>query len=419
MKIGSTLLCFLAGFVVLQAQPIPAFGASDGWLQRIAFQDSMINLEISREALQGIRPAGTASPPSAGHVWYGRIVRRLPGDRVEDETHFRHFAVEYRGGAAVRAWGVTSGSGLSEMPIYSYPPIPESRSLLVSVGSAWPGPPIAGGNTPRDLVRVVLEPQADSATSPSYSVQAVYGKLGTMKVGSTRHVALLFDGNRDGQYSKDLLDGLFVDLNDDRHFDVDLGSPEFAPLRVPFELGAFGYEAVSVSPDGSELMLKSAGHAQPLNPARIGEPAPDFSFRSSDGREISLREFRGRPIVIFFWTSWCPSCRAQAVGLDNLLATYRSAGLEVVGVNVESNLDGAKTFLATYGTDWTNSFAEREVWENSTARRYGVSGPGILCLVDAKGILRTHSPVVAEVEEGLRDLLPAPSGSDASLPVKR
>jgi thiol-disulfide isomerase/thioredoxin len=225
-----------------------------------------------------------------------------------------------------------------------------------------------------------------------------------MKVGPGRHAALLYDGNRDGRYSKELLDGLFVDLNDDQHFDVDLGSLEFGPLRVPFEMGAFRYETASVAPNGSELMLRHAGSAQPSSRARIGDPAPEFSLRSPDGREITLREFRGRPIVLFFWASWCPSCRAQALGLDNLLETYRSAGLAIVGVNLESNLDGAKAFVATYGTDWTNSFAEREVWEDATARRYSVSGPGVLCLVDAKGILRTHSAEIGKVEEGLRNL---------------
>lgn len=46
--------------------------------------------------------------------------------------------------------------------------------------------------------------------------------------------------------------------------------------------------------------------------AQVGQPAPDFTLQTLDGTRLSLSDFRGRPVIVYFWATWCPSCRQEA-----------------------------------------------------------------------------------------------------------
>ena len=64
--------------------------------------------------------------------------------------------------------------------------------------------------------------------------------------------------------------------------------------------------------------------------ALIGQAAPDFALHTAAGDNVRLSEHRGEVVVLSFWSSRCTSCRTQLVALNRSLATYRSAGLEVL-----------------------------------------------------------------------------------------
>ena len=55
----------------------------------------------------------------------------------------------------------------------------------------------------------------------------------------------------------------------------------------------------------------------------MGRPAPDFQVDELNGeKKISLSEFKGTPIVLNFWASWCAECRTEAVILENFFQKY-------------------------------------------------------------------------------------------------
>ena len=60
--------------------------------------------------------------------------------------------------------------------------------------------------------------------------------------------------------------------------------------------------------------------------------APDISFPTLDGREISLAELRGRPVIITFWATTCPGCRKEMPHLIELYNELSPKGLEIIGV---------------------------------------------------------------------------------------
>jgi thiol-disulfide isomerase/thioredoxin len=81
---------------------------------------------------------------------------------------------------------------------------------------------------------------------------------------------------------------------------------------------------------------------EPPKPAseqvRIGSLAPDFTLNTLDNRAVKLSQFRGKPVLINFWATWCPPCEAE---LPMLQQTYQANQdkLVILGVNMREDAD--------------------------------------------------------------------------------
>src|SRR5688572_26168281 len=67
----------------------------------------------------------------------------------------------------------------------------------------------------------------------------------------------------------------------------------------------------------------------------LGQDSPrsaDLTVKDIKGRYIRLRDYRGKVVLINFWATWCPPCRAEIPDLIRLQREYRSRGLQVIGV---------------------------------------------------------------------------------------
>ena len=101
-----------------------------------------------------------------------------------------------------------------------------------------------------------------------------------------------------------------------------------------------------------------------------GEPAPDFILASDTGEEVSLSDFRGKPVVLYFYPKDdTPGCTAQAQGIRDAYADFETAGAVVLGVSPDSVKRHVK-FKEKYGLPFT-LLADPE---HEVAERYGVWG---------------------------------------------
>ena len=69
-----------------------------------------------------------------------------------------------------------------------------------------------------------------------------------------------------------------------------------------------------------------------------GQEAPAFSVTPVKGDAVSLKDFRGHPVLLNFFASWCPPCREEISGLSHLYKQYNKDGVAVVGIAVDSLL---------------------------------------------------------------------------------
>lgn len=79
--------------------------------------------------------------------------------------------------------------------------------------------------------------------------------------------------------------------------------------------------------------------------AHAGEGAPDFTFQDASGSDVTLARFRGRPMLVNIWATWCAPCIAEMPALD-ALAARAPGGLQVVAIS--QDLNGADAVLPFY-----------------------------------------------------------------------
>lgn len=79
--------------------------------------------------------------------------------------------------------------------------------------------------------------------------------------------------------------------------------------------------------------LGAGGMNQDLLP-KIGEEAPDFAAVSSDGRIVRLSDYRGQPVWLNFWGSWCAPCRSEMPDIQTAWETLQPQGLALLAVSL-------------------------------------------------------------------------------------
>jgi len=100
-------------------------------------------------------------------------------------------------------------------------------------------------------------------------------------------------------------------------------------------------------------------------------PAPGFTLDSLEGEEdVSLADFRGRPVVLNFWASWCGPCKDEAPMLQSAWERYGDRGLVVLGIDAQDLKVDGRRFAERYALTYPLAYDGN----GSTLGRYGLTG---------------------------------------------
>ena len=146
--------------------------------------------------------------------------------------------------------------------------------------------------------------------------------------------------------------------------------------------------------------------------ARDGRAAPDFLLRQLNGEPLRLSDLQGQPLIVNFWATWCPTCRAETPDLIALYETYRDKGVLLLGVNLRENEGAVSTFVEDFGINYPILFDR----DGDVAGTWRIGGPnrGVpsTYFIDREGVVRkvVFGTVTRKLaDEGLALILPGGS----------
>lgn len=161
---------------------------------------------------------------------------------------------------------------------------------------------------------------------------------------------------------------------------------------------------------GSAWILQSRSPVQTLSSSdetvsapAVGYYAPDFTIPMLSGESFSLSEQRGKPVVVNFWATWCPPCRAEIPFFQAAARKYNGQ-VTVIGVDDGEPLSLVASFVNEMGMTYPVPLDE----DSAVSRAYRVNSLPTTFFIDAQGIIRNiHIGIInqAVLEENIAQLI--------------
>ncbi len=95
---------------------------------------------------------------------------------------------------------------------------------------------------------------------------------------------------------------------------------------------------IAVDKAGATASMEAASAQFGSSPDLRGKPAAVFSLKNMDGKEVSLADLKGKPVLLNFWATWCAPCKVEMPWFQEFQQKYAAQGLQVVGINEDEEI---------------------------------------------------------------------------------
>ncbi|MBI4496711.1 MAG: TlpA family protein disulfide reductase [Chloroflexi bacterium] len=144
-------------------------------------------------------------------------------------------------------------------------------------------------------------------------------------------------------------------------------------------LGLLAFGMARQGTGRTQVAINTVGQAAAVQP----RPAADFQLGLFSGELLRLSDLRGKTIVLNFWASWCPPCRAEAPELQKVHQTYQGREVVVLGIDLWDSEQSAQAFIRDFGLTYPNG----PNLKGDIAIEYGVMGIPETFIINTEGQL--------------------------------
>ena len=237
-------------------------------------------------------------------------------------------------------------------------------------------------------IRAKAEPLTDQLKSADEAVkEAAMEQYEAIEAEASQALKAYIEANCDKQVAAKVFSDARYDLSDeDQEAILAKANDTFKAVR------------------GIDKMIE---HLNILMNSAVGKKFIDFEMADAEGKMHKLSEFvgNGKVVLIDFWASWCPPCRADMPNLVAAYKQYKSKGFEIVGISLDSKADAWAKGVQDLGITWTQ-LSDLQGWKNAGAALYGVNSIPHTILVDKDGTIlckKLHGKeIAAKLEEILK-----------------
>ncbi len=134
----------------------------------------------------------------------------------------------------------------------------------------------------------------------------------------------------------------------------------------------------------------------------IGKPAPDFSATDIDGKPISLKDYRGKAVLLYFWATWCGPCIGNMPIVKKVYDANRDFGFDVISINRDAEESDMSEYLNVCSLPWRQIFDGKE---GPLKQLYRVSGMPSKWLIDKDGNIISYEFRSTELNKLVRDIV--------------
>jgi thiol-disulfide isomerase/thioredoxin len=128
----------------------------------------------------------------------------------------------------------------------------------------------------------------------------------------------------------------------------------------------------------------------------IGDKAPDFTVTDPNGKPITLSSFRGKLVLVNFWTSSCMPCRVDNPALYKLYSLYKKLGFDVISVSLDTKKDQWLQAIRSDQISWPNNGIDLAGWNSKLVGLYDLKGTPSSFLISEEGeILQINQDEIA------------------------
>jgi len=137
--------------------------------------------------------------------------------------------------------------------------------------------------------------------------------------------------------------------------------------------------------------------------SKSSEAAPGWELQGADGKTVHSSDFKGKVVILDFWATWCPPCKAEIPGFIALQKEYGKKGLAVVGISVdEGGADVVKEFAQKLGMNYPVVLAD----EKTPQVFGGIEAIPTTFIIDREGRIVTNHLGFTEKDEFEKELKP-------------
>ncbi len=150
------------------------------------------------------------------------------------------------------------------------------------------------------------------------------------------------------------------------------------------------------------LLLAIQPSAAPAK-SEARKPAPAWELKDVEGKVVKLSDFKGRVVILDFWATWCPPCRAEIPGFVALQKQYGEKGLTIIGVSLdEKGPKVVKPFMKKYSINYPIVMGDTK-----TQNAYGgIEGIPTTFVIDGDGMIVSKHVGFAEKSVFEKELKP-------------
>lgn len=184
---------------------------------------------------------------------------------------------------------------------------------------------------------------------------------------------------------------------------------EVSELMLMVAQGYSGIDNVAKARLLTEEVLKNAsGDAKEQAQAQLrklnmlGKPL-ELSFKSLEGKQISMKDYAGKVVLVDFWATWCAPCRAALPEVKSVYNKFHDKGFEILGISFDKDKEALTSFIKEENLKWPQYF-DGLGWDNKLGQKFEISSIPTVWLVDKQGKLR-HLNAGEDLAEKVEKLL--------------